>query len=199
MKKQFLTLVGLLMGLGLFAQNSVGSGGAVNPSAQKGAFYLGLGTGINSPSGMIGLRLDAKVTEKLMLGVAAGIGSWGTKVSANAYFITPSNWCPMIGIGHTSGIDSIALEMGVQNKAGFQQVPVQLKPVNVINLGVHKQWFTKRGNRLFLELGYSVNVTNSIYRELNPVKYPLTAESRQLIRFMSPGGLIASFGVAFRL
>lgn len=41
--------------------------------------YLGLSTGINNQTGLIGLNLDVPVTEYLSLGSGVGISSWGYK------------------------------------------------------------------------------------------------------------------------
>ena len=44
-------------------------------------FYLGLGTGLESFSGVIGVTGDLRVTKNFFLRAGAGIGSWGGKLS----------------------------------------------------------------------------------------------------------------------
>ncbi len=194
MKKQFLALVFGAFAMTAFSQTTVTTNGGV--STGKGT-YLGISTGINSPSGAIGLRLDSKLSDKVMLGVGAGLGSWGYKISFTGYYQTPSNWCPMFGIGRASGAPEVPITIQESGKLD-RTININLDPVTYANLGVQKQWFTNKGNRLFIELGYCFAFNNNAFKPVNPAE-KLSVETRQVINFISPGGLIAAFGFALKL
>lgn len=197
----------LALAIGLLAFNataqSVTMAGSPASSGDNHV-YLGVGTGINSPSGFLGLRFDGQVSDKLVLGVGAGLSTWGYKVSFNAQLKTPSNWCPMLSFAHNTGATNVPLE--IQEEVGAtvvsKTVNFDLDGLNSLSFGVEKQWFTPRGNRLGLTLGYAILVTSGgYYRTVNPAE--ANSYDRQAtdlaFRIVAPGGIIVGFNYCFKL
>lgn len=191
MKKAIVCLV--------FASSSLFALAQTTPVPAQGKLFLGVGSGIaNSSTGIFGLRFDARVGDKVILGVGAGISSWGPKVSFSAYYQTASNWCPMITIGSALGADSIPLSQELVDGT-TKTVDMKLDPVNSLSLGVEKQWFTKRGNRFYLDLGYAISFAQSKpFRTLDPTE-KLSVNSDRIMQVIAPGGIVIGFGYSFRL
>jgi hypothetical protein len=196
---------------GLFANSFAQTTPAANNAKQtimpgdyvKGhtQLYWGFGSGINNLTGVIGLRLDAVISEKIMLSAGAGFGGWGYKLSLSGIYRTKSNWNPMIGVARATGIDAIPLKLEVM-EGGYtrnRDVTVELRPVTTLNFGVEKQWFTKKGNRIYIDLGYSLSGFESPLFTIKTPGVVVTEDGKNSIRVISPGGLILGAGIAFHL
>lgn len=195
MKKLLFALALTSIGFCATAQTNVAPSAR---SAAPGNLFLGVGTGLNATTGIFGLRFDARVSDKVMLGVAAGIGSWGGKISFSGNYQTASGWCPMISISRASGADSIPMALELAN-GQTKTIAMRLDPVNVITLGVEKQWFTARGNRFYLDLGYAIPTTaGNPFSTVNPFDV-ISPNSTRAMKFASPGGLVVAFGFALKL
>jgi len=68
----------------------------------------------------------------------------------------------------------------------------------MVNLGVQRQWIRPKGNRITLELGYSVLVDGG-GAKLNDPDYQFTDISKQVFETLKPGGLTVGFGYYFAL
>ncbi len=198
MKKFLVAMAFCANCLGVFSQTMV----VPQPNPQ-GKLFLGVGVGLNNgTTGIIGLRLDGRVSEQVMLGVGVGVSGWGGRISFNGHYITKSNWCPMIGISRSGGADSVVVPMELNTINGLknEDVALRLKPVTTILLGVEKQWFTMRGNRFFMDLGYAIPTgdDNTPFSTVDPTK-SLSSDSVSRMRLQSPGGLVLGFGYSLRL
>lgn len=171
--------------------------------AQKaGNVHIGGGLGVNNPSGAIGFVMDVKVAPKLLAEIDLGLG-WGTKVSVNAIYEYEhkSGWFPLIGFSHASGKDSVLLKDTEVLQAGVvskKDVSVSYKPVDLINLGIRRQWLTAKDTRMFINLGYSIPLTSNPFTVRTPNTL-LNEEEAIGLKIASPGGLIVGFGVTFAL
>ena len=164
------------------------------------AFYIGIGTGVNSTTGLLGVKVEALVCPQILMGLGVGYGTWGPKASLNAYYQTESGWCPMIGFSRSAGLDSSKQNLKVIEKGVEidKDVVMTYKAETLINLGLQKQWFTQKGHRIYLELGYAFGFDSDPYILWTPgVK--LTQKSNQAVRLMSPGGLIIGAGFCFKI
>ena len=73
-----------------------------------------------------------------------------------------------------------------------------MSPATMINLGVQRQWIRPKGNRITLELGYSVLVSGGEAKLTDP-DYQFTDDSKQVFETLKPGGLTVGFGYYFAL
>ncbi len=200
MKKALFTIL-FMATVGIGYSQTVSVPQTAMPSSNvdvPGQIYLGFGTGINSPTGALGVRFDGKVSDRVMLGVALGSGTWGNKIAFSATFLTKSHWCPNVSFGRAFGVDSVPITR-VVNGVTTGTYGVRQEAVNYLSVGMEKQWFTKRGNRLSLNLGYAFSMAagNPFYAIDKTIV--MTPEEKTVCRILSPGGLVVAFGYSFRL
>ncbi len=195
----------ILAALGLFAiLHTANAQKEITPrpmNSDKGS-YLGVGAGINDATGILGIRFDAKISPKILLGVGAGIGGWGAKISFNAAYQTPSNWNPFVSLTRSTGIDSLPTMLEARRDGGptfTQKITLQYNPVNTLNLGVQKQWFSRRGNRFFLNLGYAFALNTDRSYLVKTPNTELSDVAIQTMKIIAPGGLIIGLGYQFKL
>ncbi len=165
-------------------------------------FYLGLGTGINNPIGLLGVRAEARVAPKVLLDLGAGIGSWGYKTTVGLMYEPKHErgFCPKISYARASGIDSLLITAEVTSAGvtSIKQVGLQLHPVNLLNIGTQYQWITRKELRLFLEFGYSISLTSNTF-ELRDKRNTLSDKDKAVYSAINPGGIILAFGISFPL
>lgn len=162
--------------------------------------YLGLSTGLNSPTGLLGLQLHARFGDNILVNGGFGLGSWGYKSTIGIRYEPEhkSTWCPFLSYSRATGIDSIPVKVEVVEKGQKVQkeIGMRLKPVNVLNFGVQKQWITSGEKRIYIELGYSMKLTSDPFEAVSKSD-TLTALGKGSMNFASPGGLLFGFGVDF--
>lgn len=166
-------------------------------------FYLGFGTGINHSCGLLGIKLTGRLTETVLIDASAGIGSWGNKIGVNAIFNAKNEntWCPYIGISRAMGQESVPLMIETISPSGLKTTNthnVKCDPATMFNIGFQRQWLRPTGNRITLDLGYSVLVGGANATLLTP-GYSLTDMSKQSLSFIKPGGLTVGFAYYFAL
>jgi hypothetical protein len=167
--------------------------------------YFGFGSGLNYNCGLIGLKLTGRVTETVLIDASAGIGSWGNKLGLGIIFNAKNEnaWCPTISYSRATGIDKVPLEVEVTSPSGVKSkntYDINYKPANMVNIGVQHQWIRPQGNRITLELGYSILVSGGEY-SLNDQGLGLTiADSmKPVFDLLKPGGFTVGFGYYFAL
>ncbi len=75
---------------------------------------------------------------------------------------------------------------------------MKISPATMVNIGVQRQWIRLSGNRITLELGYSVLVNGGEATLLTP-GYSFTDVSKKVFDVLRPGGLTVGFGYYFAL
>ncbi len=164
-------------------------------TSNDGDIYLGLGAGINSLSGALGARFDAKITDRVTLGFGLGQGTWGYKLGFKATYLTNSHWCPNISLGRAFGTD---IEVTRTTGSVVEYYKIREEAMNFFSLGIEKQWFTRRGNRWSMNVGYCFAVDDASVYPLNP-NIVMSSAEKDLVKIVSPGGLVLEFGYAFKL
>ncbi|MES2629888.1 MAG: hypothetical protein V4616_13060 [Bacteroidota bacterium] len=203
--KNFLFVLAVLCTTGSFAQSNttfnqrIKEKPAVN---NNGSVFLGVGSGINAATGFFGARVDVKIAERFTLGAGIGSGTWGTKVSLTATYVPASRWCPVVSIGRADGIKD--LHLSTNNNSAIANVTINGNAVNYISLGVERQWYTRRGNILRLDLGYAVRASSgALFTQVNDPLNPPTAEQQRAVKAsmnaIAPSGIVLSFCYSFRL
>ncbi len=162
--------------------------------------YFGLGTGINSNTGLTGVKLGVRINESMLIDLSAGIGSWGNKMGLGIVFnaVNKNAWCPVVSISRATGIDNIPVNIEVDNNAGYKEIKkidMQLNAATMLNLSIQRQWLRPSGNRMVLELGYSILANGGDYKILS--NHILTDVGKATMEILKPGGLMLGFSYNF--
>jgi hypothetical protein len=157
--------------------------------------YLGFGTGINYPAGLLGASVEVQVAGGLSLYGALGLGSWGGKVGTGLRFYPdyPQKFAFSLSYSYATGIDDVELELEqnyVSGSGGSGTTPVQFRllPASTINITALKHWLVgkQKKNRFGLEAGYAIPTSNDRYE----AEALLTAEGRSFMKVLQPGGFV---------
>lgn len=165
------------------------------------AFYLGAGTGINSNCGAVGFKLGIRLNNKMILDAGVGIGTWGSKTSLGIVFnaVNKNSWCPTLSISRASGIENVDLKLEVTDELNYtskKNVKLNLNAATCFNVGLQRQWIRKSGNRLVLDLGFSILVDGGNH-ELQDYYNKITDDGKKELNAFRPGGLTIGFSYNF--
>lgn len=161
-------------------------------------FYLGLGTGINSYTGLLGLSGNLRIHDRIFIQGGLGLGSWGSKITIGIrYDMTyGSGWCYGIGISSCSGLKDFKNNMELQS--GLKKdVTMNLYRANTLNLKATRNWTFHRRNTFYLDLGYAIPLQASPWEVTDGSL--ISNNSRAAMNLISPGGLILGLGITFGL
>ncbi|MDQ3395065.1 MAG: hypothetical protein M3512_13255 [Bacteroidota bacterium] len=164
-------------------------------------FHLGFTTGINNISGILGPNVEYKLEGPISLYGAAGLGTWGFKLSGGAryYFDYPNRFALNLGLSHALGANKIETEIETvsSGSGNTQKVTMDLHPTSTLNIST--LYFIKMGkhSRFNFEFGYAVPLKNRAYSIHNGAI--LTETSHRVMKLLQPGGLILGIGVSFGL
>ncbi len=187
-------LLPLLLFMGLF----INAQAQEEMRFQKRDAYFGIGTGLESFSGLIGLTADMRITEKLFIRGGAGIGNWGYKLSAGIR--TEKKTTNSVGCGvfvsYATGLNDFTTSL--ETTSGNKDVKLDLHPVMTLTPEIFYKWLFGRGHRFFISGGYSVPLKTSNWWEVRDGS-DLTATSKDVLNIMAPGGLSLGFGFQFVL
>ena len=155
--------------------------------------YLGLSSGINYFTGMLGPNIEVRAIKNLTFNGGIGIGGWGYKASGGLrYYINyPAGISFNVGYSWTSGLDEFIYEFELQN-GSKQDVELNLLSASVVNLSIAYHWKIKQRIRINIETGYSVPTSSKAYEVVTNVE--LSDLSKTTLRIMQPGGLILGIG-----
>jgi hypothetical protein len=158
--------------------------------------YIGFGTGINFSTGLIGFNVDVPIKD-LSLSAGAGLSSWGTKVYGEArYYFSPCNRGWALGTGLTLNTGLTNFQSDLPTTRGTRTVTMDLNPKTNLFLCGYRFWnMGKHNNRFYLQLGYSLPLSNDDYTIRSGDV--LTSESVAAMDLVSPGGLIVGIGFSF--
>lgn len=162
--------------------------------------YLGLSAGLNHISGLAGVNLDLALSRQFMLGVGAGLGSWGTKMGFSGKYYPNDELKKMFfeaGFCTASGISRIDMDFNVNGSV--ERVPLKFNRVNNLNLGVGYTFLlgSSKKTRFNLFGGYSVLLSNSNNAWSVLDGKTISDSSRQFVNFMIPGGLWLGASMCF--
>ena len=169
---------------------------------QSPSFYFGLGTGINVNTGLTGIKLGARLNESILVEASAGIGSWGNKIGLGIVLNAKnsSSWCPAISISRATGIDKFSSNLELKNALGAtykKDVDISLNPATLFNISMQRQWIRPKGNRIVLELGYSILFAGSEYSVSLNQGEKLSDASEKVMNALKPGGIMIGFSYNF--
>jgi len=200
-KKKLLAFVFFLAPLVAFSQDGNITSAPGNKRAQSCPMaYIGLSTGINNETGLLGFNIDIPVLSSLSIGAGAGLSSWGTKVYGEVrYYLAPCQrgWAFGAGITHNTGLSNFNTQMETISNTQ-EPVVLNLNPQSNAFIKVYRFWNLGRAkNRFYTAFGWSVPITTPSYDQL--AGEPLSQNSINEMKILEPGGLVLSLGFSFGL
>ncbi len=165
--------------------------------------YIGLGVGINNPNGLFGFSFEVPVLDVLSFSAGAGAAIWGTSVCGEfRYYMVPCQrgWSLAMGISHNSGRTNFKPRQNFNTIAGPEPIALNLHSMNNAYFAVQRSWnMGKKRNKLFAQLGWSVPLKPSSFKQLSGSA--LTPQEGDRISAWAPGntlgGLLIGGGIYF--
>jgi len=171
---------------------------------KRPACYIGLSTGINNPSGYIGLDFNIHIGKYITLDAGAGPGTWGNKLYIGGKYYLKKHqrgWALSGGVTFSSGLETVNLKLPtIYNNT--ERVALTLKPESNAFIAVYHYWkLGKKNNRFFVDFGKSVALQPERFHQ--KTGDPITEEARQRVSNLCPGkflgGLMVGTGFSFGL
>ena len=161
--------------------------------------YIETSTGINNPSGVLGLDFNICLAKHVTLDAGIGTSTWGNKLFVGSKYYLKS---PHRGFAFGGGL---TFNSGQENRDARAQtingkVPVVITfkaQPNVFVAAYHYWTLGRKYNRFFTELGWSVPLHSPQIHEVSGP--PLTQDGRNRMDLRAPGGLMIGFGFSFAL
>jgi hypothetical protein len=159
-------------------------------------FYLGLGTGINSYTGLAGISGNYIIDKTLFVQGSLGLSSWGIRTSIGLRYDQSYRNGLTFGVNlvRSSGINDIDMEFDSGNGSP-NQVNLQFESVSTFNLKAGYNWWFGKYNALNINLGYALALKNQPWEVKDGSS--LTQFEQQVLQLISPGGLIIEMGLIF--
>jgi hypothetical protein len=161
-------------------------------------FYLGLGSGINTYTGIGGISANYIIDNTLFAQAGVGISTWGIRTSIGIRYDQSYRNGLTLGVNlvRSSGIDNIEVEF--QTSSGStQEVTMRFDGVSTINLKMGYNWWFGDYNYLNINLGYAFALQNRPWAIVDGSQ--LSPTSQQVLQLISPGGLILGLGISFAI
>lgn len=193
LKKIILLLLCLFLLTQLDAQNIT-----ENRTDEYPQGYLGVGTGFDNFTGLLGVSGTLKMYEKFSVRGGLGISSWGLKNSIGIKYDSneTGRWSYCLGYSYSSGVKGIELDMPLES-GGTQKIMVDYLSASTLNLAIDRNWRIGRSGIFYLELGYAIPLQSHRWRVTDGA--PITSSTEMALNILQPGGLILGAGFAFRV
>lgn len=161
-------------------------------------FYLGIGTGINSYTGLAGLSGNYIIDKKLFIQAGLGLSSWGIRTSIGLRYDQSYRNGLTYGINlvNSSGADDIDLELETTNGA-TRDINMRLERISTINIKTGYNWWFGKNNTFNINLGYSFAFKKQPWTVKDGSSLSVT--SQQVLQLIAPGGIILGIGFTFGL
>lgn len=192
MKKSALILIVLFSLLSVSAQTNAWQQSPTQPN-----FYLGIQSGVESFTGLIGLTGDFRLKNNFFIRAGAGIGSWGWKISAGIRNEKSTGKGIGYGIYISRATGLIDFTTELETTTGKKDVNLDLQPGMTLNPVISYKWLINNKNRFFLEGGYAVPLQSLPYKIRDGSV--LTTTSKSVMKTLCPGGLSLALGFQFAL
>lgn len=196
MKKSFIFIaVILLSNLQLIAQED-----PIYPKDNLPKFYLGIGTGINTYTGLLGISANYRVDDNSFFQTGAGLSTWGYRFSVGYRYHTNIRNGFYFGgaITHSTGIRDFIVELETTNSApDTQEVLLDLINVQTINLKTGYNVAIGKATNIHFDIGYALPINSRPWEVKDGST--LTAVSETVLALIAPGGIILGLGINFGL
>lgn len=165
--------------------------------AQSIPLYLGISTGLENPTGIIGVHAEAPITSKISIGSGVGMGIWGTKVALDGkYYFTDytSGWALGAGLNYSTGTGNYEKRQLINTD---KTIEVKLLPVTTAYGSVYKYWRLGRNHKFYLQSGYALRLNKKSYNVKET--YTLTNDDKIQMKSLAPGGFMFALGFSFNI
>jgi hypothetical protein len=161
-------------------------------------FYLGIGSGVNNYTGMVGLSANYRIYRKLFFQAGVGLGGWGYKYLFGLRYDDKygKGWSYGLGYSSATGITNEKLSLKDQSGNSHKDT-LDLEKAGTINLKLTHIWVIHHKNTFYMEFGYAIPLQSNPWKPVG--KTPLTDNDLAVLRMMSPGGIIFGLGFTFGL
>lgn len=162
----------------------------------KPSMYLGLSTGIDNYTGILGLGFQFPFQNNFSLRTGAGIGAWGLKLSGGMKYedLMQSGWGFGLGYSHCTGLSDFDLTFSDANGNTTRSVNMDLNPAGSLNLTLNKNFYFRGDKLLYLETGYAVPTGGRNLYTINDGQ-TLTADEDLILQIIRPGGIVLAVGL----
>jgi len=167
--------------------------------ARAPLFFVGTSTGMNNPTGVLGVDLEFPIAHDFSIAAGVGISTWGTKTTVEGkYFYRHRRRRSAIGFGltHNSGLVNYSETL---NTVYYGSAPVimDLYPQTNLFVGFYRYYrLGRRANRFYVDAGYSFSLTGGAKYDVTN-GYVLTNSADANIRLLCPGVLMIGCGFDF--
>ncbi len=191
MKRKILSLLFIVAIISVNAQD-------IEMAPKPPDLYLGVGTGLNSYTGVLGISGNIRIVKKHFMQAGFGLGSWGYKytVGLRHDLTYGRGWSFGAGVSHCTGLKSVELEME-QYSGDTKPVKVNLKSANTLNLKATHNWMIGKKNTFYVDLGYAVPLQQSPWEITDGSR--ISENARKALDLITPGGVILGLGLTFGL
>ena len=161
-------------------------------------FYLGVGTGFDNFTGLIGLSGTIRLYDKLAVRGGIGLSGWGYKNSIGLKYDLnkEGRWSYCLGYSYSSGLEDLKLDMELET-GSEKEVTLDYLSCRTINLAFDRNWRIGKANLFYLELGYAIPLQSDRWRVTDGSA--LSGTSKSILNSLQPGGLIVGAGFAFKI
>lgn len=194
MKRVFLILIIIICSFELKAQED----GTYYEPDDRPSFYIGLGSGINSYTGLAGVTANYIIDKTLFVQGGLGLSSWGFRTSIGLRYDQSfrHGFTYGINLSRSSGIDDIDLTFDSGNGT-TQEVNMRFESTTTFNLKAGYNWWFGKYNTLNISLGYAAAFKDQPWVVKDGST--LSPFDQQVLRLLSPGGIVLELGLTFAI
>jgi len=195
MKRKLLVILFLSSTLYLSAQNKYSYERYLRPDSLP-KFALGVGTGINNFTALIGPSVNFRVVKLLSLQGGLGLGGWGYKVSGGLILNTSYKGGLYFGAGYSYSPGENNLQMSLPLQSGTTQtVHLDYLAAGTINLKAGYSFRMGKVNTFYLECGYAIPMQATAWKVTDGSA--LASAATETLNILQPGGIILGLGFTF--
>lgn len=169
-----------------------------NQTESTHPFYLGVGTGFDNFTGLLGVSGTLKVYDKLSVRGGLGISGWGFKNSIGIKYDLKETggWSYCLGYSYSPGFEGI--KMDAESETGNKrEITVDYLSASTINLAIDRNWRIGKANIFYLEFGYAIPLQANRWRTTDGSA--MSSLNEGTLKLLQPGGLILGAGFAFKI
>ncbi len=162
-------------------------------------YYLGVSTGLNNPSGLLGLRFDYTLSNHATVSAHSGLGTWGLKSAVMYNYYRQAchrGWNYGAGLSLATGNRNSMLNL--ETIAGDRDVLLNLLPQVGLQFNIMRTFLLgKKGQRIVVGGGWNQRISRKVYTVKDG--HQLSLNSDRLLNTICPGGLTlsATYSIGF--
>jgi hypothetical protein len=196
MKKTLLVILLLSSALFVSAQDKLTYENYMKRPDELPKFSIGVGTGINNFTALIGPSVNFRVVKLLSLQGGLGLGGWGYKVSGGLILNTSYKGGLYFGAGYSYSPGENNLQMSLPLQSGTTQtVHLDYLAAGTINLKAGYSFRMGKVNTFYLECGYAIPMQATAWKVTDGSA--LASAATETLNILQPGGIILGLGFTF--